>query len=87
MGTLTIFAWGVGGNYLFWLLNSQVSAHSVREDVVEQISGHHGNKQPRDGATQRPEHFSNDELPPKASPSAFHHLLIMSSGSVRALIC
>lgn len=38
VGTLTIFAFGGGGgNYLFWLLNSQASAHSGREAVVEQI--------------------------------------------------
>lgn len=52
VGTLTIFTFG-GGNSLFWLLNSQISAHSGREDVVEQISGHLGSKQPREGGAQR----------------------------------
>lgn len=86
--TLTTFTWGGGWALLILALEFT--------SVSPQCQGGRGGTDQwaswqqaaeRRGYTKRPEHFSNDGLSPKAPPSAFHHLLIMSSGSVRALIC
>lgn len=89
MGNITVLAFFLVRNYLLWLLVSQMSAHCGGEDVEEQISGHQGSKRPKKGVDKEARTFSSDGLPPKAPPSAFHHLLIMPSyyESDRALIC
>lgn len=83
VGTLIMFTWGGGWELLILALEFT--------SVSPQWQGGHGGTDQwaswqqaaeRRGHTKRPEHFSNNGLPPKASPSAFHHLLIKSSGSV-----
>lgn len=58
-----------GRDYLFWLMASHVSACCGREDVAEQISGHHDSKRPRKEFVKRPEPSGIHS--PKAPPSAF----------------
>lgn len=69
--TVLTFFFFKGRGYLFWIMASHVSACCGRQDVVEQIRGHHESKRPRKGCVKRPELFPSDILPPKALPSAF----------------